>query len=191
MPFWQPQNRVYILKSGPLYWQNDNFVLRGSIYNDLIKIQAKLNTQHDSACFDKETVRGEVVISDLTVGRRLCALCAGRALSLFVKWIRRTWKLSRPSTIHYVWGPWRLLLNSVQVASDGAAKWKCWLVTQSTLSVVIFLHESAAHGLGYILLLAGWNMQYNQVSIVVTEEVYWGNRGLTGDCSNLQAISPA
>ncbi len=44
--------------------------------------------------------------------------------------------------------------------------------------VVIFLHESAAHCLDYILLLAGRNMQYNQVSIVATEGVYWGNRGL-------------
>lgn len=43
VPFWQPQNTAYILKSGPLYWQNDtrnNSDLRGSIYIDLIKINA-------------------------------------------------------------------------------------------------------------------------------------------------------
>lgn len=44
-------------------------------------------------------------------GSEIPAVCAGGALSLFVEWIRRTWKLSRPSAIHYVWGAWRHPLN--------------------------------------------------------------------------------
>lgn len=162
-------------------WNHDpcigrnNSDMRGSVYIDLTKIQAWTNA--DAFVSTQKRLRGESWFDSVRCDTGSVLRVLAELFLFFVTWIRRTWKPSGP-TIHYVWGAWRLLLNSVQVASDGAAKWKCRPASESTLSVVIFLHESAAHSLGYILPLAGWNMQSTQVSIVVTEKIYWGNRGL-------------
>lgn len=107
---------------------NDDRNVRFTIYwldTHAQRLKPNKKQRSHSSRFHKETVSYKVEFPYSTVHGVMQTALSELSLSLWNELGEHENWADLQQYIMYE-GAWRLLLNSVQVASEGAAKWKCW-----------------------------------------------------------------